>query len=615
MQAKRLGGGIYSRISAALAIILAALCFYYYMFPGIDEFTMRAAFLGFIMVLCFLPKDGSPLLRQALDLLLCAVSVAVCVYIVLYNDAIKVKFLGLSVADIVMGAAMIVLILEATRRKSGWAMPVIAALFILYGFFGYLIPGRYSASHFSVSRIISMLYTGTEGIFGSALARMLSTIYIFIIFGGLLETTGAGSFIIDIAKSACGGAVGSTAKIAAISAMLFGSISGSAVANTAATGSFTIPMMKDSGYSSRFAGAVSAVASTGGQIMPPVMGAGAFLIAEMVGVPYDRIVLISFLPALMFYGTIFAAVHFEAKRTGLSGLPADQIPRAWTVIKSSGITALPLLLLLGLVIFSSFSVVYSALISTAVLIAIGFIRSGCRVDFLVSGIISCVSSVVSTAICCACAGLVIGMISLTGLDYSFSSTLVNLSQGSMLLGLLISLLLSIILGMGLPTTPAFILAACVAGPGLISMGLSPVVAYIVLFWFSQTSNITPPVCMAAYTAAAICGESPIKVGVASLKLGAPIVIIPFLMVYRDLLFTGSVFSSVMSVCMGSVGLFCFVLLIVGFLRRPFRTADYVIAAAAALGTFWPSYVGDAIGIAAFLLLLLLQRPARSPQSL
>ena len=600
----------YQMLSIALALILAAACFAYYSFPGIQEFHMRSFFLAMILLLCFVPKQKDTTWKKLLDVGLCILSIVTCLYVGMYNDVIKVKFLGLNPMDLLMGAALVLLILEATRRKSGWAMPIIASGFIFYGFFGYLIPGRYAASHFSVSRIISILYTGTEGIFGSALAIMLSTIYLFIIFGGLLETTGAGKFIIEFSKAVCGRAVGGTAKIATISAMLFGSISGSAVANTAATGSFSIPLMKDSGYSGCFASAICAVASTGGQIMPPVMGAGAFLIAEMVGVSYSKIVLLSSIPALMFYLAIFLTVHYEAKKNNLTGLPADQIPDVKEVLKRDGVTFLPLVLLLVLVIFSGLSVVYSALIATVAQIVIGLIRSKGKIGFLIEGIVSTTSSVASTAICCACAGIVIGMISLSGLGYSFSSTLMSLSGGNFLLGLLLVLLLGIILGMGLPTTPAFILLASVGGTGLISMGIPPLVTYLVLFWFAQTSNVTPPVCMAAFTAAAISGESPMKVGLTACKLGLPLVVIPMLMVYRSLLFTGPLFDSIMTVITGTIGLCCFVWLVVGYIKKPMTISEYVLAVVGAFGTFYPSYFADVIGITACAILLILQMRGR-----
>ena len=596
----------YPAIIAGLSLLLAAACFFYYFFSGVPEFPMRCVFLCMILLICFVPKKENAAWEKVLSLILMALSIAACVYLILFNEAIKVKFQGLDIPDLVMGIILVLLILEATRRKVGWAMPVIAVCFILYGLCGYLIPGRYSASHFSISRIISFLYTGTEGIFGSALAIMLSTIYLFIIFGGLLETTGGGPFIAELSKSICSKSIGGSAKVAAFSGMLFGSISGSAVAITAATGSFSIPMMKQSGYSDRFSGAVCAVASTGGQMMPPVMGAGAFLIAEMVGISYRKIVLVSILPALMFYLALFWIVHYEAKKKGMTDQPSDQTPNVRSVLKKDGVTVLPLLILLVLVIFSGLSVAYSALLSLLAMVVVGLIRNKGNAKFILDGIISTTSSIASTAICCACAGIVIGMISLTGLGYSFSNTLMSLSGGNLLLGLLLVLLLSIVLGMGLPTTPAFILAASVAGTGLIGMGLPPVVAYLVIFWFAQTSNITPPVCMASYAAAAISGASPMKVGLTSLKLGLPIIIIPFLMAYRGLLLTGSVLEFLVTAVTGIIGLYCFAVLVVGYMKRPFRRLEYLLAFIGAIGALYPSIFCNLIGVVVLLALCLSQ---------
>ncbi len=589
----------FTLIATTLTLIMA----FYYVHGGIGLMEILGTYLLLNMAMVFFPKSRDSKPKQIIDIVLLILSVVVNVYFIKYNYTMKLKYAGLSTLDISMGILCVLLILEGTRRKVGIAMPAIAAVFILYAFFGYLIPSKYGTSHFSISRIVSTFYAGTEGIFGSALSTMVSTVFLFVLMGGLMESTGVGKFFIDISKALCGKSAGGTAKIAVLCSMLFGSISGSAVANTVATGSFTIPMMEDSGYDKPFASAITAVASTGGQMMPPVMGAGAFLIAELTATSYNKVVLVSIFPALIFYGALYLEADLQAKKQGMKGLPPEEIPNAAKVMKEEGICFLPMLLLIVLIVFSDMSVVYAGIFSVAALLVLGLLttkkRGIHRLDFIFEGILSAAPSIANTSICCACAGLVIGAVTLTGLSYTFSAMLMNLAGGHLFMALVLVMILGFILGMGLPTTPAFILMIAVTGSGLVNMGMPILTAYIIIFWFAQSANITPPVCMAAYAAAGISGGKPMEIGVKAVQFGFPMFIIPFLMAYRSILFDGSTTTAAIGCVMGLLGTVAITILIIGFWKTNLNVLERILCAVAGLAFFYWAPWADFVGLGAF----------------
>lgn len=602
-------GRIYRIVFAVLCVLLTLLMAFYYFFGRIGTLEIRAYFLMSIMALCYFPKSTDKYWKQGLDIIFMGLSVLVSWYFITHNYEMKMSFFDMSPISLSMGSVMILLILEATRRKIGWIMPSIAVIFLLYAFFGYLIPGKYGTNGYSIGRIINISYTGTEGIYGTPIGVMVSTVFLFMLFGTLLQSSGAGKFFIDFSKAAMGNVAGGPAKIAVVSSMLFGSINGSAVANTVATGSFTIPLMKETGYDSEFAGAVEATSSTGGQIMPPIMGAGAFLIAELTGISYSTIALISIIPAILYYGAIFISIHLEAKKKRLQGVPKSELPKMKDVLIHEGVSALPLLLLLILIIFVKISVQYAAIFSIALILILGLIRKKGKekVSFIGKGIEAAVTSILSIAISCACAGIIVGMVTLTGLGYNFSSSLLGLANGNLFLALILLFAMGLILGMGLPTVAAFVLMVSIAGPGLTNMGLPVLTAYLITFWFAQTSAITPPVCLAAYAAAGIANAKPFRVGIQAMKLGFPLLIIPYLMAYRSLLFTGPVYESISTIITGSIGVISFCTLFIGYFFAPLKWYHRVLALFAGVCCFWPNQYADIVGVVLFIILLLMSR--------
>lgn len=590
-----------------ISLATCAMMLIYYIFGAISSMAIRPLFLMAMMFAGFYPQKGDKTWVVVLDIVFIVLSAVTNLYF-LYNEVDMMYSFGkLPTIDIVMGLMLILLLCEASRRKLGIVMPVVALAFILYAYFGHFISGTYHIHEITVSRLVSTIYS-TTGIYGTCHGVMLNVVFAFLIFGAFLGATGSGDFFVSFAKALCGKSVGGPAKIAVVSSMLFGSISGSCVSNVVATGSFTIPMMKNLGYKSEFAGAVEAAASTGGQIMPPVMGASAFLIAEMCGLPLSRIILISFIPAILYYISIFLGVHYEAKKLALSGLSAEDLPKMLPLLKKDGILALPLLLLIVLLVTVDFTVDFIVLFVIAIMIIISVCRNKgiARYDFIFRGLISAFKSSVPTALVCALAGVIVSMVTVTSLSYNFSVTLSNFTGESMLLSLIMVLLVGLILGMGLPTISAFILMSSVCGAGLIQLGLPTINTYMIMFWFSIISNVTPPVCLAAYAAAGIAQSKPFKTGLVAFRLSLPLVFIPFMMAYRQILLEGTPFETISTVFSCAIAVFCFAILLTGFFKIKLSVTEMALCLIGGICAYIPGLAYDAIGLACTALMIISQ---------
>ena len=451
-----------------------------------DAYVMRGGHLAFALVLAFLTMPG-PLGRSATPGVLGWLLVLAAAVCALYPTAVlsyiqnRMYYVDEPrVADYVFGGGLILLLLEATRRATGWALPVTAIVFLVYGLtLGGQSPGI----------MLDQLYLTTEGIFGIPLYVSATYVMLFILFGAFVERSGAGQLFMDFALALAGHTSGGPAKVAVITSSLFGTVSGSAVANVMTTGTFTIPLMKRSGYRPAFAGAVEAVASTGGQLMPPIMGAAAFVMAEFLGVSYLKVAVFALLPALLYYLAVFMAVHFEAKRVGLKGLPRADLPRLKQVLVERGHLFLPLVVIIA-VLLGGRSAAFAALVGTASVIPTTWLRESTRRTFTWSVIAEAMESgarnTVMVAMACACAGIVIGTITLTGLGLSFTGVVLALSQNSLFLALVLTMLAGILLGMGLPTTPAYIVQVALLVPALVKLGLT---GYIIPFMFVSAPSL------------------------------------------------------------------------------------------------------------------------------
>lgn len=507
----------------------------------------------------------------------------------------------LTTVQIVMFIVVLVVILEATRRLTGPTLPIACLIFILYALFGQHLPGILAHNGFSVQKILEQVMLTSEGVFGSSLGITATYVVVFIIFASFLEVTGAGQFFIDLATSLTGSSRGGPAKVAVVGSCLFGSISGSSVANVVSTGTFTIPLIKSVGYSPVFAGAVEAVASTGGQIMPPVMAAVAFIMADYLGVSYLSICKAALIPAVLYYFCLFFMVDTKAIKLNIKGLPKDQLPSTRKVVKNGWYLAIPFLVLVGMM-FLNYTPMKSgfwALVSLIVIVLIAD-RKKLNLENIIKGLEGGATGIISVSTTSACAGIIVGIIMLTGLGLKFTSLITVLSGGHLVIAMLIAAVVAIILGMGLPTVPAYIVMSSLVAPALIQMGATPLAAHMFVLYFAVLSCITPPVAIASYAAAAISGADAVKVGFASMKLGIVAYIIPFLFVINPVLIAqGSLLTVLWTFFTACVGCVALTWGIEGVIDRKIAWYWRLVCLAAAALMLFPEGISDFLGLGLF----------------
>jgi TRAP transporter 4TM/12TM fusion protein len=539
-------------------ILLAAVAmslYHLYALSGITIVTsvkLYAIHLGFSFLLIFLVYPLTSKSRKiktrfpVYDLVLGIIGALTSVYVIVtYQDFIFRIDNAPTVPDLIVGAVAILLVLEISRRTMGLAMPIVAAVFLAYGFLGSYTPSMIRHRGYDLERVISHLFS-EQGIFNIPIGISVRYVFLFILFGSFLEFSGGGKFLIDLAMAVFGGTRGGPAKVGNVSSAFFGTISGSAVANVIGTGTFSIPMMKSIGYKNHFAGAVEAVSSTGGQIMPPVMGAGAFVLAEIVGMSYLDICKAAAIPAVLYFFSIFVMIDLEAAKTGLKGLPRSQLPRLGPLLKKDFLFIIPIFALLFFLIGMRTTPTLAGFWATVITFVITFFRKSTRMgwkrilDTLGDGAIKATQ----VAAVCACAGIIIGITALTGVGLKISGILIDLGGVSILLSLFLAMVISLILGMGLPTTASYIICAAIVAPSLIKLGLPPLGAHLFIFYFSCLSAITPPVAVAAYVAAGIARANPVQVGFTSVRLGIAAFIVPYMFVYGPALLLKDELSSV-----------------------------------------------------------------------
>ncbi|MBU1208496.1 MAG: TRAP transporter permease [Proteobacteria bacterium] len=554
------------------------------------------------------------------DVILAGLSAATGIYIFHQYEVLTMRIGLITTPDLVLGTIATVLLIESTRRVIGPVMPGIAIVFLLYAYFGRYAPGIIDHRGYTLSRIVSQMYLTTEGIYGLVLGVSATFIYLFVLFGSFLKVSGGGQMFIDLAYSLFGKVRGGPAKVAVVASGLFGTVSGSAAANVVGTGTFTIPLMKSIGYRPHFAGAVEAVASSGGQLMPPIMGAAAFIMSEILQIPYIKICLHALLPALLYYFCAFIMVDLEAAKTGLKGVPPGELPRARQILRERGLLLLPipvLIYFLAVEQVTPMKAAFWAIITTFGLIAAhhvlnlrremqtqsisprGFLQAGVSLIRETSGAMEDAAKgtlIVATA--CATAGIVIGVTNLTGLGLKLSGILVDLSHGNLLALLVLTMIASIILGMGLPTTACYILLAVLAAPALIKIGIIPIAAHLFVFYFGIISAITPPVAGAAYAAAPIAGVGPMKIGFTACRLGIAAFILPYMWVYGSaLLLIGEPLKVALGVVTSVIGIAACACAIQGYLLRPVSMLERILLLMAALFLIKPGWITDGIGLA------------------
>ena len=629
-----------ARIVTVLAILLSLYQLYTAGITALTALVQRSIHLGAILCLAFfltVPFKNARKDRLTvwliLDWLMIAASVACTVYICYNLDALFERQGDWLFSDTLVSIVGTLLVIEACRRVIGPAMALICCLGILYALFGPYMPELFEHKGYTIERIATTLWLTTEGVFGLPIGVAATFVFVFVLFGAFLEVMGGGAFFIDLAYALTGRFSGGPAKTSVLASGFMGSVSGSAVGNVVATGSFTIPMMKKVGYKPHVAGAIEAAASTGGQLMPPIMGAGAFLMAEFTNISYLTIIKVALMPAIMYYLTVLLFVHIEAQKLGLKGEAKENLPKAFKVIREG----LPFLVPVGILIYvlvsnyspmmagfvAVISTVFASLIARVIKLLVhsdGGLRESIASPYFIvkqardilNALERGAKNAIMVSVACAAAGIIVGMVTLTGMGLKFSSMVLDLSLGIELLALLLIAVASLVLGMGLPVTASYIVLATLTGPALLDMGVPLMVSHMIVFWYSQDSNVTPPVSLASFAAAGVAGANPMKTALTSWKLAKGLYIIPIVMAYRPLLGVGENFEInhlevYLTAAATTLGLVAFAAALERYFFRKATWFETLLFVAAALGLFWPSYWTDIAGAMCLGAVLVLQK--------
>lgn len=609
--------GFWNILVLVLSVALVLFQMYTACFGVLSDVLQRSVHLFFVLTLCFIlkpatkkqPKDKVPFY----DIIIIVISAASTVYIMFhYMEVLWNPTVWLSPLDKFFAIALVLICLEASRRCVGWTFPIMGIIFFIYAYFGPSFPGIWGHAKFSVDFIFQNFYHSTNGVWGTMVGISATMLAMFGIFGSVLAETGGSQTFIKLGQKLTGKSIGGPGKVALISSGLFGMISGSAMGNVVATGTFTIPMMKDAGYDEEWAAAVSAVGSTGGQIMPPIMGAGAFVMAQLIGVSYLEIAKSAVVPAILYYLGSLVAVHYMAKRLGIIGEAVkDKIPAAEYLIIGCPLIVFVIFLVLN------YAVTTAAFYGTVVgiiTVFLVYIKTKGGVNEAAKGTLTMAknislkgaASILDMAALLTGAQIAISLISLTGFGVKLSNIIIQLGQGNLFLCLVLSMLVCIILGMGLPTTAAYVLAASVLAPALIQLGLPVMVSHLFVFYFSCMATITPPVCAAVFLAAGIAGAKWVKTGFLSVLLALPAFVVPYTFAYdQALLLMGSPLNIIIAVITAVIGVFGIGIAIAGYFRHELSMVERALLIVAGVCMTVPNYVSSFVGLAVGLGTLLL----------
>ena len=545
---------------------------------------------------------------KVLDAILLLANIFICIYQIILQDMFVQNAGIYSQFDILVSIASVIVILCIASRMTGRILPIIAIAFIVYALIGRYIPGMFRTTRFTLQRIAPYLFTSYDGMFGQTLTVSAQYIYLFVLFGALLELTGAGEFFVDISYALTHKLKGGPAQAAVYSSMLMGTINGSGAANVVTTGTFTIPLMKKVGFKGEFAGAVEAVASSGGQIMPPVMGAVAFLMSEMTGISYGTIALAALIPALLYYGTLSISVFCIANKVDVPDPDTSQMRKARVILKDGWLYLAPVVLLIVMLIMG-YSAQRSAFFAILLTIVVGFVknRENMTLSNLYKALLTSVKGIAPIAAACILAGIVMGIINLTGLGLKISSIIETISNGNLMIALILSMLTSLFLGMGLPTSAAYMILAVLVAPALVNMGSSLLAAHMFILYFGALSTITPPVALSTFAAAGIAESSVWKTGVEAVKLACTGFVIPFVFVYNnELLWSGSIGAIIWAFVTAMIGCAVVSFSLTGWMKIKLSVIGRIILFPAGVMLFcahpvWLNFLG--VGIAAAVLVI------------
>lgn len=598
--------GFWAKIFSVLAISMSLYHIYtsgIYMPP---QFQHRVIHLAFALALTFLLFPASSSQKDRLpwyDIVAVLISFGTAIYLCINYLPIVFRMGSPVELDILLGAVTILLVFEATRRTMGWPMVIVSSLFLAYSLYGHLIPGILGHRYYSFSRVVEHMFLTSEGIYGVAIYVTATFVFVFILLGAFLTETGGAQAFIDLSFSITGRYRGGPAKAAVVASGLMGTISGSSFANVAGTGTFTIPLMKSVGYKPEFAGGVEAAASTGGQIMPPIMGAAAFIMAEMTGIPYGKIIVHAAVPAILYYIAVFIMVDMEAAKMGLFGLQKEQLPSFRAVFKSGGFLLLsPLSIVYMLLI--GYSPIKASITAVLILFIISFFKQETRLTpkKILHALEEGAKGALSVIAACAVAGLIVGTVTLTGLGLKFADLIVALSMGSIYPALVMTMLASILMGMGMPTTALYIILGAMVAPALVKLNVPVIAAHLFIFYFGCMASVTPPVALSSYLAAAIARADSVKTAMQGLKLASSAFIFPFIFAISPalILFETSFFPALVAFITALLGVTALSGCLENYLWGRLGPIKRIFLGAAALCLMIPEWHTDTAG---FLVLL------------
>ena len=606
---------------ARIVIVLALVLAFFHLYAGgiqiFPSMQQRGVHLGFALALIFLlypfikkssDENIAPrsIFAWTTDIALAGAAIFLSIYIYLHFIEMSMAFSSPTTTMMVVGILSIILTLEAARRILGWALPILAIIFLIYAFIGEKLPLLLAHSGYSVQRVITQVGLSNEGVYGIPLGVSATYVVLFVLFGSFLEKSGAGKFFIDLAFSLVGRFRGGAAKVSVVASALFGSISGSQVGNVATTGILTIPLMKRGGYKAQYAGAVESVASTGGMLLPPVMGAVAFLMADFLQVEYIQVALAALIPALLYFIAIFIMVDLRAARIDTKVQDDYQIPDLKKMIMGKGHLILPLVILVYLLVIVQQSPPKAAFWAIVSVPFVCLLRKETRMsiadikDAIVQGVR--LSLVVAAA--CACAGIVIGVINMTGMGLRFSGVLIELSGGNLFFLLVLTMIASVIMGMGLPPVASYIILAVLAAPAITQLGVPSMAAHMFIFYYGVLSGITPPVAIAAYAASGIAKSNPMATSVTAVRLALVAFIVPFMFVYGPaLIFQGSIMEILLAFVTALIGIYALAVALEGYIKQPILLLSKVVLLIGAILLINVGFMYDAIGLLIIVLTL------------
>ena len=597
-------------------------------FGQFTAYLQRSIHLGFALSLIFLLfpafKKGKKSKRNKVpfyDIILALLAVVVGLYWPIMQEELYYSVGNLSTLDLIVGALAVLLTLEATRRAVGLPITIIAVIFLIYAFFGRYFPGFLAHRGQDVESIVQLMFFTTDGILGTPISVSATFIFVFLLFGAFLVKTGVGEYFNDLAVSFAGHLIGGPAKVAIFSSALQGTISGSSVANVVTSGAYTIPMMKRLGYNKEFAGAVEASSSTGGQIMPPIMGAAAFLMVEFIGVDYWTIAKAAAIPALLYFAGIWIMTHFEAKRVGLRGLSKEEMPDRKEILKKIYLL-IPIVGIIILLMVDGVTTMQAALYGILLTIVVSAIKKETRMSIkdIIEALVDGARTALAVAAATAAAGIIVGVVVKTGLGLSLANGLISASGGNILLTLFFTMIAALILGMGSPTTANYVITSTIAAPAIITLlmldmpegAAIPVAialsAHLFVFYFGIIADITPPVALAAMSAAAVSGGEPIKTGIISSKLAIAAFIIPYMFVLSpELLMIDTNLTQIILVLFTALaGMISIGAGVIGYWYREVKWYERILAIIAGLLLIYPEGISDTIGFIIFVTLFIIQ---------